>query len=126
MVRRLWNIQTIGKYLNWDSTKAVKSALLLLKESNLAILERVLNFWLALLQNFRTCLSNFRFLSVEIPRSVTALLSQIKSFLLFVYTFLIYNPKLSDDIYLFQFNIIIFKPTYSKHRVFLKCFQNIL
>ena len=70
MVRRLWNIQTIGKYLNWDSTKAVKSALLLLKESNLAILESVLNFWLVLLQNFRTCLSNFRFLSVEIPRDV--------------------------------------------------------
>ena len=86
LVRRLWNIQTIGQYLNWDSTKALKSVLLLLKESKFAILERALNFWLALLQSFRTCLSNFRSLSIVTPRSLTSLLSHIKSFPIFAHT----------------------------------------
>ena len=87
LVCRVWNIETIGQYLNWDSTKALKSVLPLLKESKFTILKRALNFWLPLLLSFRTCLSNFRSLSIVTPRSVTSLLSQIKSFPIFAHTF---------------------------------------
>ena len=99
LARRIWNIQTIAQYLNWDSTKALKGVLLLLKESNFAILERALNFWSAFPQSFRTCSSNFRSLSIVIPISLTSLLSQIKSFHNSPIFMHVYNPKLSDVIY---------------------------
>ena len=40
--------------------------LLLLKESNFGILEKALNFSLALLQSIKTCLSNFTSISIVI------------------------------------------------------------
>ena len=47
LVRRLESTETIGQYLNWDSKKAFKIALLFLKERNFAILEDHVTFgWL--------------------------------------------------------------------------------
>ena len=111
MVHWLWNIQTIGQYLNWDSTKALKIVFLLLKESNFAILERALNFWLPLLQSFRACLSNLTSLSIVTPTSLTLLLFQIKYFPIFAHTLFITRNYQTTFVYV-QFHIIIFKPTY--------------
>ena len=123
LVRRLWNIQPIGQYLNWDSTKALKSVLLL-KESKFAALEKPPYFWLALLQSFSN-LSNFRSLSIVTPRSLTYYFPRLNLSLYSPILNHIYNLILSDDIYLCSFSYLVFKLTYSKHRVFLKWFQNI-
>ena len=69
MLRRLRNIQTVGQYLNLDSTKALKNVLLL-KESKFATLERAFKFGLYFTHNL-----NFKVLSVVIPRSLSSLLS---------------------------------------------------
>ena len=130
LVHRLWNIQKIRQYLNWESAKTLKCIILLLKgrRNNFAILERVLNFWLTLLQSFRTCLSNFKSLSELIPRSLTSLLSQIKSYPIFIcpFLFMFMTRNYQMAFICVQFHIIIFIPMFSKHRVFLKWFQNFL
>ena len=68
-----------------------------MKENNIAILEQARIIWLALLHSSRTCLSNFRSLSVVILGGLPSLLSQIMSFPIFGDTY-VYDPKLSDDI----------------------------
>ena len=75
------------------------------------------SIWLALLQSFRTSLSNFRSLSIVIPRNLTSLLSHIKSFLIFAHTC---SRNYQMAFICVQFYIIIFKPTYSNHGFFLK------
>ena len=118
----------LPKPVNWDSKKALNRVLLLLEENNFAILERALNFWLALLQSFRACLSNFRSLSIVIPRSLTSH-RYFPRLNLSLYSPVVVdacNPKLSDGIYLCLISYKYFKPTSSNHRFFLKRFQNIL
>ena len=70
------NIHKSGQYLNYHSIKALKRIGLFFNGRNLATLVKALNFLLVVEQRLDTCLSNFRLLSNEIPRSLTLLLSQ--------------------------------------------------
>ena len=97
-------MSTMKQLNNWTIFKlrlhkSFKKCPFLLQESNFVILERTLNFWLALLQSFRIWLLNFRSLSTVITRSLTSLLLQIKFFPIFALVH-VYKPKLSGSIFL--------------------------
>ena len=114
LVYWLWNIQTIEQCLIWDSTKALKTVFLFSKESNFGILERVITFWLAFLQNFRARLSNFGSTSIVIKWNLRRN---------FQFNLLMFITQNYQSVFFYvAFHVTVFKLTYSKHEAFFKWF----
>ena len=68
---QLWNIQNNGQYANCDSMKDFIIILFLSTYMKEARRTRALSFWHAFLQRLLTCSSNFKSLSIVIPRSIS-------------------------------------------------------
>ena len=68
---QLWNIQNNGQYANCDSMKDFIIILFLSTYMKEARRTRALSFWHAFLQRLLTCSSNFKSLSIVIPRSTS-------------------------------------------------------